>query len=62
MDVQSIASLISSIGFPVVMCLLIFQRMDKQDTYHQEQIKAMTESLNKNTEAINMLKEKISDA
>ena len=62
MDVQSIASLISSIGFPVVMCLLIFQRMDKQDTYHQEQIRAMTESLNKNTEAINMLKEKISDA
>lgn len=62
MDVQQIASLISSIGFPVVMCLLIFQRMDKQDTYHQEQIRAMTESLNKNTEAINMLKEKISDA
>lgn len=62
MNITEIANLISSIGFPIVMCLLIFKRMDEQDKRHQEQVKIMTESLNKNTEAINLLKENISNA
>ena len=62
MNITEIANLISSIGFPIVMCLLIFKRMDEQDKHHQEQVKIMTESLNKNIEAINLLKENISNA
>ena len=62
MNITEIVNLISSIGFPIVMCLLIFKRMDEQDKRHQEQVKIMTESLNKNTEAINLLKENISNA
>ena len=62
MSITEIANLISSIGFPIVMCLLIFKRMDEQDNRYQEQIKVMTDSLNKNTEAINLLKENISNA
>ena len=62
MSITEIANMISSIGFPIVMCLLIFKRMDEQDNRYQEQIKVMTESLNKNTEAINLLKENISNA
>lgn len=62
MDITEMANLISSIGFPIVMCLLIFRRMDEQDKNHQEQVRIMTESLNKNTEAINLLKENISNA
>lgn len=61
MSITEIANMISSIGFPIVMCLLIFKRMDEQDNRYQEQIKVMTESLNKNTEAINLLKENISN-
>ena len=62
MSITEIANLISSIGFPIVMCLLIFKRMDEQDNRYQEQVKIMTDSLNKNTEAINLLKENISNA
>lgn len=62
MNITEVANLISSIGFPIVMCLLIFRRMDEQDKNHQEQVRIMTESLNKNTEAINLLKENISNA
>ena len=62
MSITEIANLISTIGFPIVMCLLIFKRMDEQDNRYQEQIKVMTDSLNKNTEAINLLKENISNA
>lgn len=62
MNITEVANLISSIGFPIVMCLLIFKRMDEQDKNHQEQVRIMTESLNKNTEAINLLKENISNA
>lgn len=62
MSITEIANMISSIGFPIVMCLLIFKRMDEQDKRYQEQVKIMTNSLNKNTEAINLLKENISNA
>lgn len=62
MSITEIANMISSIGFPIVMCLLIFKRMDEQDNRYQEQVKVMTDSLNKNTEAINLLKENISNA
>ena len=62
MSITEIANMMSSIGFPIVMCLLIFRRMDEQDNRYQEQVKVMTDSLNKNTEAINLLKENISNA
>lgn len=62
MNITEIANMISSLGFPIIMCLLIFKRMDEQDKRYQEQVKIMTDSLNKNTEAINLLKENISNA
>ena len=62
MSITEIANMVSSIGFPIVMCLLIFKKMDEQDKRYQEQVRVMTDSLNKNTEAINLLKENISNA
>ena len=60
MDLNAITTLLGSIGFPIVMCLLIYYRMDKQDKNHKTEIEKITEALNNNTQAITSLVTKIS--
>lgn len=55
MDPNAITSLIGSIGFPIVMCLLLYYRMDKQDENHKEEMNKITEALNNNTLALKEL-------
>lgn len=55
MDMNALTSLIGSIGFPIVMCLLLYYRMDKQDENHKEEMSKITEALNNNTLALNEL-------
>lgn len=55
MDPNAITSLIGSIGFPIVMCLLLYYRMDKQDENHKEEMNKITEALNNNTFALKEL-------
>lgn len=59
MDITSIGSLIGSVGFPIVMCLMLFRRMDEQDKQHKEEMAKVTESLNNNTIAITNLTAKL---
>lgn len=51
--------MIGSIGFPIVMCLLMYDRMDKTDKRHSEDIAKMTEAVNNNTIALNELSNRI---
>lgn len=59
MDITAIGSLIGSVGFPIVMCLMLFRRMDEQDKQHKEEMAKVTESLNNNTIAITTLTAKL---
>lgn len=70
MDFQTIASLVSSIGFPIVACLAlgfyVKYQTDKYDTSvkelqkeHKEEVTKMTEALNNNTLALQKLVDKI---
>lgn len=59
MDASFITSLISSVGFPIVMCLMLYNRMDKQDEQHKEEMQKLTESLNNNTVALTQLASKL---
>ncbi len=60
MDLNAITTLIGSIGFPIVMCLLLYYRMDKQDENHKSEMEKITEALNNNTQALTALATKIS--
>lgn len=55
MDVNTITTLIGSIGFPIVMCLLLYNRMEKQDELHKSEMDKITEALNNNTIALKEL-------
>lgn len=59
MDFAQIGSFISTVGFPVVMCIMMYDRMGKQDERHEEEIQKLTETINNNTVAINVLSAKI---
>ena len=61
MDFNSLVTAIGSLGFPIVMCLLMYDRMGKQDAQHKEEMMKLTESLNNNTLAISKLTDKIQE-
>lgn len=52
MDVNALTTLIGSLGFPVVMCIIIFLQMQKNEEAHKEEIKQLTEAVQNNTVAI----------
>lgn len=50
---------VSTVGFPIVMCGLLFWKIDKQDKEHREETTKLSESLNQNTLAIQKLVDKL---
>lgn len=61
MDVNVIGNLIGSIGFPIVMCIMMYNRMGKQDEQHKEEMSKLTESINNNTIALTQLSAKLDE-
>lgn len=59
MDLTIITNLIGTLGFPIVMCLMLYKRMEKQDEQHKEEMSKLTESLNNNTIALTQLTAKL---
>lgn len=59
--VNTLAQLISTVGFPIVMCGVLFWYMTKQDERQSEQNQRMMESLNNLSMVITELKQKIND-
>lgn len=59
MDMQTIVTLIGTLGFPIVMCLMMFNSMDKQNQRMDEQTKQTTEAINKLERAIVVLTERL---
>ena len=58
---NTLAQVISQVGFPIVMCGVLFWYMTKQDERQEEQNQRMMESLNNLSMVITELKQKIND-
>lgn len=59
MDGQVIINAISTVGFPIVMCLILLYVVEKQNEEHKEEMAKITESLNNNTLVIQHLTDTI---
>lgn len=57
MDWQTITSLISGLGFPIVACIALFSEMRKRDERHSEEVDSLRKSLDDNTVVITRLYE-----
>lgn len=56
MDVQTIISLIGSLGFPIAACVAMFTMLDKEREEHKNEMVKITEAINNNTLALEALK------
>lgn len=52
MDISAIVSSVSNIGFPAVMCMVLFWYMEKQNDRHDNTINKLSESLDANTKIL----------
>ena len=57
MDVQAILTAISTIGFPIVCTLLLFQQYTKLNELHKEEYKELKTAIENNTLALTELRE-----
>lgn len=57
MDANTITSAISSLGFPIVACVILFWYLNKERESHAVEIDKLRESLDKNTEILEKLKD-----
>lgn len=62
MDVQTVMTLISTVGFPICVCLLCFWYIYKMTEQHKMEIEKLSEALNNNTLALQKLTEKMVSA
>lgn len=59
-DMNAWATFISSYGFPIVCCVVMFKYLEKERETHRHEIEGMTTALNENTNIIKELKDTIS--
>lgn len=61
MDANSISTLISSIGFPIVMVLLIFWKLNKEQEDHKNEVGDLKNVISNMNETLAALKQLIQD-
>lgn len=49
MDVTAIVQVISSLGFPIAVCLICFWYINKLEERHTDEVQKLTDALNNNT-------------
>lgn len=59
MDINAIADLITTIGFPIAVCLICFWYIAKKDAVHREETSKLAEALNNNTLVMQQLVDKL---
>ena len=56
---QDVVTAISTVGFPIVMCVIIFYYMEKESESHKEEVNGLKEVLNDLKISIVQLTDKI---
>lgn len=59
MEVQEILNIITSVGFPICVCLICFWYIYKLDRAHKEETDKLAEALNNNTLVMQQLVDKL---
>ena len=56
---QAISNIITTVGFPIAMCMMLYYQLLKSSEQHTQEMDKITEALNNNTNALNLLIEKM---
>lgn len=60
MDVSAVVQAISTVGFPIVMCLLFMYYIKYINDQHKDEIDKLSQSVNNNTLVMQQLLDKLS--
>ena len=60
MDVQAITTVITTVGFPIAVCLILFWYINKIQEQHKAETDKLAEALNNNTLVMQQLVGKLS--
>lgn len=55
MDYNTIVTLIGSVGFPIIMCLLMFKYIQTISEVHKEEVSGLSKAVEENTLAVQTL-------
>ncbi len=55
MNYNVIVQTVSSVGFPIVMCLMLYNQMLKTEEVHKQEIAELRKAIENNTLALNNL-------
>lgn len=56
---DTVTQLVSTLGFPIVMCLIMFKYMQEESENHKKEVDALKDSLQENTVVLADLKSMI---
>ena len=59
MDINSLSTIISTVGFPIVICLILLAYIYKKQEKTDDTIAKLTETINNNTAVIKHLIDKL---
>lgn len=58
---EVITQVISTVGFPIAMCLIMFYFLHKEQESHKEEMKELREVISQNNEVLASLKQLLAD-
>ena len=56
MDITDITSFISSVGFPIVACIIMWKTMQETTAAHKQEVDGLRDALERNTTILTELK------
>lgn len=54
-DISGIVQIISTVGFPIVMCLILMKYMTSADVKHESEVSHLTDTIDANTKVLTEL-------
>ena len=61
MDITTVTQFISTLGFPIAVCLICFWYINKREEQHKEEISELAKAINNNTIVMQKLVDRLED-
>ena len=62
MDVNTITQFVSTLGFPIAVCLICFWYINKREEQHKEEVTELSKAINNNTLVMQKLVDRLGDS
>lgn len=56
---EEITTIITNVGFPILMCLLMYKRTGESDALHKEEVDNLSKVIDGNTSVLEKISDKI---